>query len=72
MGCLRLVLGFFAGAIVGGVLAIVLGEWIGELLGISTFEGGRGYFVVFLLVPFFAIVVGVLATLLTAVLWRNR
>lgn len=52
----RRLAGGIAGLLVGTVLALLAGDGIGGALGITTFEGARGYFVVFVLVPIFALV----------------
>jgi hypothetical protein len=59
---LRLI-GGVIGLLIGGALAVIFGDSIGSALGVTTFEGARGYFVVFVLIPLFALtgaVVGVL------------
>lgn len=50
-GCWLAVGGALLGLLVGVLLAIFLGDPIGAALEISTFEGERGYFVIFALVP---------------------
>lgn len=52
---LRRVLGLGIGLMIGALLGMALGDPIGAALGISNFEGERGYFVVFLLIPGFAL-----------------
>ena len=52
---LRWVLGIVIGLVVGAATGALLGDPIGNAFGISNFEGERGYFVVFLLIPGFAL-----------------
>lgn len=67
----RWVLGIVIGLIVGGVAGIVLGDPISMALGISDFEGGRGYFVIFLLVPGFALLGAILGALVVGLYGRK-
>lgn len=69
-GCLGLFLGVVLGAVSGAVLALVLGEPLGMAFNISTFEGERGFFIVFFLVPLLALVGAV--TGIVIVLVRRR
>ena len=71
-GCLGLFLGAILGALSGAVLAFVLGEPIGMALNISTFEGERGFFIAFVLVPLFAIIGAVIGVIVVAVQRRLR
>lgn len=59
----RWVVGIVIGLVVGGLAGLLLGDPISLALGISDFEGERGYFVVFLLIPGFALVGAILAAL---------
>ncbi|MDQ3249784.1 MAG: hypothetical protein M3Q45_11335 [Chloroflexota bacterium] len=61
------VFGFMLGAVVGIVIALLLGDAIGAALDISTMEGGRGYFTVFLFAPLLAVVGGVISAV-----WLGR
>jgi len=47
----RWVVGALLGLIVGALLGMMLGDAIGAALNISAFEGGRGYFVIFVVIP---------------------
>jgi hypothetical protein len=67
----RWVVGIVIGLVVGGLAGIVLGDPIGLALGISDFEGGRGYFVAFLLVPGFALVGAILGALVVGLSARQ-
>ena len=51
----RYLIGIFLGLVLGGVLGAVLGDPLSQAMGISNFEGGRGYFVIFILIPGFAL-----------------
>jgi hypothetical protein len=70
-GCLGLLLGGLLGAAGGVVLALVLAEPIAVAFNISTFEGERGFFVMFLLVLLCAIAGAVAGVALVLVL-RGR
>jgi hypothetical protein len=63
-GCLLRLLGALIGSVLGAVVAVSAGDWIGSALGISTFEGERGFFIAFVLLPLFGIAGGVLGALL--------
>lgn len=52
-------------ALVGGVLGVILGEPLTRALGVTTFEGARGYAVVFLVIPA-CILLGVIVAIITA------
>ena len=65
-------LGGLLGLIAGGGLAILVGDPLGAAFGIGTFEGERGYFVIFCLVPLFAIVGGITGFLLVRLLRTNH
>jgi hypothetical protein len=65
-GCLLRLLGALGGAVLGGLLAIRVGDPLGAALGISTFEGARGYFIGFLLLPLLAITGGAIGLMLAA------
>jgi hypothetical protein len=61
----RRLLGGVAGLIVGGILAVVLSGPITTALDIREFEGEQAFFVVFILIPLFALagaVTGVLVS----------
>lgn len=66
-GCLGLVLGAVLGVLSGAVLAFVLGEPIGMALNIRTFEGERGFFIAFVLVPLFALIGAVTGVIVVVV-----
>ena len=66
-GCLGLVLGAVLGALGGAVLAFVLGEPLGMALNIKTFEGERGFFIAFVLVPLCAIIGAVIGVIVVVV-----
>jgi len=61
-------LGGLLGLIAGGGLAILFGEPLGIAFGIGAFEGERGYFVGFCLLPLFAVVGGITGFLLVRLL----
>lgn len=65
-------LGAFIGLVAGGTLGLFLGEVIAKLLNISNFEGGRGYFVVFLMIPLFAIVGAILGAIMIYLPWQSN
>lgn len=67
----RWVVGIVIGLIVGGLAGLLLGDPISLALGISDFEGGRGYFVVFLLIPGFALLGAILAALVVGLSGRK-
>jgi len=52
-------------AIAGGTLGLVLGDAVTRALGVSDFEGARGYAVVFLIIPA-GIILGIIAAIVTA------
>lgn len=58
-------LGGVLGLLIGGAAGMLLGDPIGAALGVTTFEGARGYFVVFVIIPFFAVIGAVLGVLIT-------
>jgi len=51
----RWVLGVVLGLLLGGAAGVIFGDPISLALGIADFEGGRGYFVAFVLIPAFAL-----------------
>jgi len=53
---LRLILGGLLGLLLGGVLGALLGDPIGAAFQVSNFEGGRGFFVAFFIIPLFAVI----------------
>lgn len=57
-------LGAIVGLLLGSLVAITVGDALGQALGISTFEGGRGYFVAFLLVPATALLGAIIGALI--------
>lgn len=63
-------LGALVGLIIGGGLGLFLGEPIAKLLNISNFEGGRGYFVILVVVPLFALSGAVLGALMIYLRWQ--
>lgn len=63
-------LGAFLGLLLGGGLALLLGDPIAKVLEISNFEGGRGYFIVFVLVPLFAMSGAVLGAIMIHLPWQ--
>lgn len=52
----RAILGGLLGLVVGGVLGAILGDPIGMAFHVSNFEGGRGFFVAFFIIPLFAVI----------------
>lgn len=67
----RWVVGIVIGLVVGGLAGLLLGDPISLALGISDFEGGRGYFVAFLLIPGFALLGAVLGALVVGLAGRK-
>lgn len=65
-------LGALIGLLAGGALGLFLGEVIAEMLNVSNFEGGRGYFVVFLMVPLFALAGAILGAIMIYLPWRQN
>ena len=63
-------LGALLGLIVGGVLAVLLGDSIAKVLHISNFEGGRGYFILLVLLPLFGLIGLVLGAIMIRAPWR--
>ncbi|MEZ4639215.1 MAG: hypothetical protein R2873_13600 [Caldilineaceae bacterium] len=61
----RRLLGGLVGLVIGVVLALALGGPISAAVGISDFEGASGYFVVFALTPFFALIGAVTGVVVT-------
>jgi hypothetical protein len=70
--CLIRLVGGVLGLVVGTLLAIAAGDPIGAAMGVSSFEGARGYFVAFVLIPLFAAVGAGLGVLMTYVPRRAR
>lgn len=63
-------LGAFLGLLVGIGLAVGLGDAIGKALDISNFEGGRGYFVLLVLIPLFGLSGLILGALMIYWKWQ--
>ncbi|MBX3015108.1 MAG: hypothetical protein KF832_26555 [Caldilineaceae bacterium] len=63
-------LGAFLGLLFGTGLAIFLGDAIGKALNISNFEGGRGYFVLFVILPLFALTGAILGAVMIYLKWQ--
>ena len=70
-GCWLAAGGALLGLVVGVLLAIFFGDSIGAVLGVSTFEGERGYFVVFALIPLFGVVGALIGGFSTWLLTRK-
>ncbi len=68
---IRWTLGILLGLIVGGTAGALFGDAIGAAFNISNFEGGRGYFVVFLIIPGFALVGAILGALTVGLYGRK-
>lgn len=64
------VAGALMGLFVGLVLAVIVGDLIAEAWHISNFEGGRGYFVVFVVMPIFGLSGLVLGAIMIHQGWR--
>lgn len=62
--------GIIVGIIAGGILAALTGELIARAFRISNFEGGRGYFVIFVIIPLFVIVGAILGAIMIMQGWR--
>lgn len=62
--------GAFIGLLLGGGLALLLGDPIAKILEISNFEGARGYFIVLVLVPLFAMSGAVLGAIMIHLPWQ--
>ena len=54
-GWLRRLIGAVIGLVVGVTLGVVLGDWVATAFGVSDFEGGKGYFVIFVVIPLLAL-----------------
>jgi hypothetical protein len=54
-GWLRRLIGAVIGLVVGVTLGAVLGNPVATALGVSDFEGAKGYFVAFVLIPLLAL-----------------
>lgn len=67
---LRRLTGALAGLVAGALLAIFLGDPLAEAAGISNFEGARGFFVVFALIPLLALAGGVAGAILSGLSFR--
>lgn len=63
-------LGALLGVLVGIGLAVGLGDAIGKALDISNFEGGRGYFVLLVLIPLFGLSGLILGALMIYWKWQ--
>lgn len=68
---LRRVIGGMAGLILGLLVALIFGDGIGAILNISTFEGERGFFVAFIMLPGLALV-GTIIGALVGGRWRSE
>ena len=64
------VAGALMGLFVGLVLAVIVGDLIAEAWHISNFEGGRGYFVVLVVMPIFGLIGLVLGAIMIHQGWR--
>lgn len=62
--------GVVLGIIVGGVLAMLTGDLWGRLFNVSNFEGGRGYFLAFFILPIYVIVGAILGAIMVTQGWR--
>ncbi len=62
VGCWALLAGALLGAIIGGILGAAVGDPLAAALGISNFEGERGFFIAFVLIPLFLIVGAILGS----------
>ena len=67
----RWVVGIVIGLVVGGLVGLLLGDPISLALGISDFEGERGYFIGFLLIPGFALLGAIVAALVVGLSGRK-
>lgn len=67
---LRRLIGALVGLVVGALLAIIVGDPLAEAAGISNFEGARGFFVVFALVPLMALAGSVAGAILSGFSFR--
>lgn len=63
-------LGALIGLLIGIGLAIGLGDAVGRALDISNFEGGRGYFVLLVLIPLFGLSGLILGALMIYGKWQ--
>jgi hypothetical protein len=70
MRVLRIILVAFITAVAGCVLALFAGDYITRLLGVSDFEGQRGYAVVFLCAPL-GLIIGFAVGLFVAILTKR-
>ncbi|MEZ4861334.1 MAG: hypothetical protein R3C14_08510 [Caldilineaceae bacterium] len=68
---LRWGLGIGIGLILGGIAGALLGDTIGAALNISAFEGGRGYFVVLIVIPGLAVLGAVIGAFAVALQGRG-
>lgn len=64
----RLILGGLLGLVLGGGFGALLGDPIGMAFQVSNFEGGRGFFVAFFIIPLFAVI----GAITGAILLRQR
>lgn len=62
--------GIVLGIVGGGVLAALTGDLWARIFHISNFEGGRGYFVAFIILPIFIIVGAILGAIMITQGWR--
>jgi hypothetical protein len=67
----RWVVGIVIGLVGGGLVGLLLGDPISLALGISDFEGERGYFIAFLLMPGFALLGAIVAALVVGLSGRK-
>jgi MFS family permease len=70
MRVLRVLSVAFLTAIVGGVLGIVIGDYVTQLLHVSNMEGGRGMMVMFICAPL-GMIAGFLIGLIVGI-WSKR
>lgn len=62
VGCWSLLAGALLGAVVGGIIGALVGDPLAAALDISNFEGERGFFIAFVLIPLFLIVGAILGS----------
>lgn len=68
---LRWSLGILGGLIVGGAAGVLLGDPISTAFHVSDFEGERGYFVVFLVIPALALLGAIVGALVVGLYGRK-